>query len=126
MKSHKPTKDETVHVEAIRHKLGHLNITEDGDHNATASFTKWSAWTRCENCYQMRMKICLEAKCRNSRIYEERPCDKKRCKRKARQKAKFNVVHLYQVRKFVYNRECLKSAIFLNWFHVCQLTTVYN
>lgn len=98
MQPHNPTSKEIVHVEDVRHQTEDLfNITQENTLRNT-SYTKWSQWSRCENCYQVRMKECLVAKCKHSKIYEERRCDKKRCKRKARQKLKFNIVHLNQVR----------------------------
>ncbi|CAH2000051.1 unnamed protein product [Acanthoscelides obtectus] len=48
----------------------------------------------CMNCFQRRMKLCISDSCQGSRMYEERPCRKKRCKRKSRQKESFHVVHL--------------------------------
>lgn len=90
----RPTKKEIAHVENLRHQVNDLlNITEEGIRNSS-SYTKWSQWSRCEHCYQVRMKECLVEKCKHSKVYEERPCDKKRCRRKARQKPKFNIVHL--------------------------------
>jgi hypothetical protein len=62
--------------------------------NRTGLFTPWSQWSRCVDCLQRRMKKCVSPKCEDSRIYEEKPCGKKRCKRKARQKNQFRVVHL--------------------------------
>lgn len=100
-----PTKTEIAHVEDIRKQAnGLLNITEDIiSSSRNSSYSKWSQWSRCEHCYQVRLKECLVAKCRHSKVYEERLCDKKRCKRKARQKPKFNIVHLNQVRVLVSN-----------------------
>lgn len=98
MKTHAPSRKENVRVtEDIHH---HANITQESTLR-NSSYTKWSVWSRCENCYRVRMKECLVPKCKHSKIYEERPCDKKRCKRKGRQKPKFNIVHLNQVRVFV-------------------------
>lgn len=74
-----------------------LNITSGS--SLTPQFTKWSQWSRCEDCLQLRIKKCVDAKCKGSTIYEERPCNKKRCKRKVRQKEKFQVVQLKQVWK---------------------------
>lgn len=94
-----PTEKEIAHVEDIRHQVNNLrNITyDDIKSNQNSTYSKWSQWSRCEHCYQVRLKECLVAKCKHSKVYEERPCDKKRCKRKARQKPKFNIVHLNQV-----------------------------
>jgi hypothetical protein len=75
--------------------------------NRTGLFTPWSQWSRCVDCLQRRMKKCVSPKCEDSRIYEEKPCGKKRCKRKARQKNQFRVVHLDEVR--------------LNYLRVCGL-----
>lgn len=104
METGSPTKKEIAHFEDIRQQInGLLNITEENiSPLRNSSYTKWSHWSRCENCYQVRMKECLVAKCKHSKTYEERPCDKKRCRRKARQKPKFNIVHIDQVRVFVW------------------------
>nr|CAH7721651.1 unnamed protein product [Callosobruchus chinensis] len=46
------------------------------------------------NCFQRRMKMCISDSCQGSRMFEERPCRKKRCKRKSRHKESFHVVHI--------------------------------
>ncbi|CAH2000048.1 unnamed protein product [Acanthoscelides obtectus] len=65
--------------------------------NKTEEYTDWTPWSRCMNCFQRRMKLCISDSCQGSRMYEERPCRKKRCKRKSRQKESFHVVHLNEV-----------------------------
>ncbi|KAL1514106.1 hypothetical protein ABEB36_003423 [Hypothenemus hampei] len=57
------------------------------------SYTEWSKWGRCINCLQRRMKVCIHHKCHNSRMYEERECHKKRCKRKKKKLIAFHIVH---------------------------------
>lgn len=63
----------------------------------TETYSNWSPWSRCQNCIHRRMKICTSDSCGDSRVYEERPCSKKRCKRKDRNKEKFHVVHFNKV-----------------------------
>lgn len=72
----------------------------------TEAYSGWSPWSRCQNCIQRRMKICTSETCGDSRIYEERPCNKKRCKRKNRNREKFHVVHLNKV-SFLFFIVCL-------------------
>ncbi|XP_072383641.1 plasminogen [Diabrotica undecimpunctata] len=85
----------------------HENWTKDSDldsmffetprhyyNNHTQEYSDWSFWSRCSHCLQRRMKECISPACDGSRIYEERPCNKKRCKRKNKQKEKFQIVHL--------------------------------
>ncbi|KAJ8935047.1 hypothetical protein NQ318_004508 [Aromia moschata] len=67
---------------------------EVGNRTHDQDFTRWSSWSRCIDCFQRRMKTCISYKCHGSRMYEERPCDKRRCKRKSRQKSEFHIVHL--------------------------------
>lgn len=57
-------------------------------------FTKWSPWSRCEDCLQRRMKKCISPKCKQSKMYEKRPCSKKRCKRKLRKQLEDDDFHL--------------------------------
>ncbi|KAJ8958387.1 hypothetical protein NQ314_006409 [Rhamnusium bicolor] len=66
---------------------GYSNYTQD-------KYTEWSPWSRCIDCFQRRMKECISYKCQGSRMYEERPCAKRRCKRKSKQKKEFHIVHL--------------------------------
>ncbi|CAH1105846.1 unnamed protein product [Psylliodes chrysocephalus] len=76
----------------IESTLSPLNHSKHKD--STPEYTDWSFWSRCSNCLQRRMKECINYSCRGSRIYEERSCNKKRCKRKSRQKDHFQIVHL--------------------------------
>lgn len=62
--------------------------------NISGEYSDWTFWSRCTKCLQRRMKECLREGCEGHRIYEERPCDKKRCKRKFRQRDDFKIVHL--------------------------------
>ncbi|XP_066157891.1 uncharacterized protein [Euwallacea fornicatus] len=65
------------------------------------SYSEWTKWSRCQDCLQRRMKICLNDHC-ESRMYEERECHKKRCKRKRRKTiSSFNVVHLNTSRSYL-------------------------
>lgn len=73
-----------------------LNVTTELS-KSTETYSEWSPWSRCQECIQRRMRICTNHTCGDSRIYEERPCKKKRCKRKARNKEKFHIVHLNEV-----------------------------
>lgn len=73
-------------------------------------YSKWSAWSRCVNCYQRRMKKCLSLNCFDSRIYEERPCPKKRCRRKFRHQHKAHIIHLDAVKSLEKNRTNLKFS----------------
>ncbi|XP_074040569.1 plasminogen isoform X1 [Leptinotarsa decemlineata] len=68
--------------------------TRSASTNQTLDYTDWSSWTRCTDCIQRRTKHCISRHCFGSTMYEERPCNKKRCKRKAKQKDKFHIVHL--------------------------------
>ncbi|XP_048518658.1 coagulation factor X isoform X2 [Dendroctonus ponderosae] len=62
--------------------------------NAADSYSEWSQWSRCIDCLQRRMKTCIHISCHNSRMYEERECQKKRCKRKRKKLISFHVLHL--------------------------------
>ncbi|CAG9864734.1 unnamed protein product [Phyllotreta striolata] len=58
-------------------------------------YTDWSFWSRCSDCIQRRMKECIDDRsCAGSRIYEEKPCQKARCRRKFKRKDDFQIVHL--------------------------------
>ncbi|KAJ8975917.1 hypothetical protein NQ317_007760 [Molorchus minor] len=69
-------------------------FSAENSHTQEEEFTNWSTWSRCMDCIQRRMRLCISNKCQGSRIYEEKPCDKRRCKRKSRQKDEFHIVHL--------------------------------
>ncbi|XP_063917963.1 vitamin K-dependent protein C [Zophobas morio] len=88
----KQSKQSTNHLQSLE------DIPEDTfpatSTNQTKLYTPWSPWTRCMDCVQRRVKTCVSPQCEDSRIYEEKPCGKKRCRRKARQKSQFNIVHL--------------------------------
>ncbi|CAH0556970.1 unnamed protein product [Brassicogethes aeneus] len=59
-------------------------------------FSSWSAWSRCMNCMQRRIRTCVKPSlCElNSRTYEERTCNSSRCKRKLWKREDFRIVHL--------------------------------
>lgn len=90
-----PSDEDIAHLKDMRLRSESLNFT-DSEISATP-FTKWSQWSRCQDCFQLRIKQCVGVKCKDSKIYEERPCEKKRCKRKTRQKENFRIVQLKQV-----------------------------
>ncbi|KAK5645620.1 hypothetical protein RI129_004084 [Pyrocoelia pectoralis] len=78
----------------IRNEI--TNINQDERIGKNPLFTKWSPWSRCEDCLQRRMKKCISPKCKQSKMYEERPCPKKRCKRRRRGKidGDFRIIHI--------------------------------
>ncbi|KAF5306627.1 hypothetical protein FQA39_LY08816 [Lamprigera yunnana] len=81
---------------SITNEISHLNQAGVGKKYPLPLYTKWSSWSRCEGCLQRRTKKCVNPKCRKSRMYEERPCPKPRCKR--RRKANYDddlkIVHV--------------------------------
>lgn len=80
-----------------------LNTTE-------ISYSKWSPWSRCGNCWQHRQKECLSSICIGFNVLEEKPCDKKRClrRRKKYKNEKLHIIHLEYVCK------CYEMNFFLN------------
>lgn len=64
-------------------------------------YTEWTKWSRCLDCMQRRVKTCISPNCHSSRMYEERECHKKRCKRKTKKKISFHVVHLNTSRSYL-------------------------
>ncbi|KAF5273572.1 hypothetical protein FQR65_LT04570 [Abscondita terminalis] len=95
-----------IEFQNVSTKQNHRNVsTEMSNLNETVIvrrrytlplYTKWSHWSRCEDCLQRRMKKCISSKCKNSKMYEERPCPRPRCKRRRRGRFDddFKVVHL--------------------------------
>ncbi|XP_060517694.1 plasminogen-like [Cylas formicarius] len=69
--------------------------------NTSVMYSDWSKWSRCHDCLQRRIKNCVNPSCHNSRLFEERECHKKRCKRKVRKKIEFHVVHLNTSRSYL-------------------------
>ncbi|XP_050302769.1 acrosin [Anthonomus grandis grandis] len=63
--------------------------------SADQRYTEWSEWSRCVDCLQRRIKSCISPNCHNSRLFEERECHKKRCRRKRKKMIPdFHIVHL--------------------------------
>lgn len=60
-------------------------------------FSKWTAWSRCVDCHQRRMRSCVKPNWCDSRTYEERVCDSRKCRRKTRKRGDFHVVHFNKV-----------------------------
>lgn len=87
------TKQNIKSVKAEISKLHHSGV---GRKDHLPLFSKWSPWSRCEDCKQRRMKKCISPKCKHSRLYEERPCPRPRCKRRrsGRLNRDFNVVRV--------------------------------
>ncbi|XP_076269901.1 uncharacterized protein LOC143202327 isoform X2 [Rhynchophorus ferrugineus] len=77
------------------------------------AYTEWTKWTRCIDCMQRRMKTCISPSCRNSRMYEERECPKKRCRRKIKKKIDFHVVHVNASRSYLIKQA--PSDIWTKW-----------
>ncbi|CAG9814512.1 unnamed protein product [Phaedon cochleariae] len=69
--------------------------------DTSEAFSEWTSWSRCQDCIQRRMKVCISIACYGSRMYEERPCQKKRCKRKRKMKETFNIVHLNESSRYL-------------------------
>ncbi|KAK9879420.1 hypothetical protein WA026_006488 [Henosepilachna vigintioctopunctata] len=65
---------------------------------ASSDWTEWSSWSKCRKCVQKRMKLCLNATCDFTKLYQERHCKKKRCERKRNQLRDFHVLIPEKVR----------------------------
>ncbi|XP_017778876.1 PREDICTED: kallikrein-14 isoform X2 [Nicrophorus vespilloides] len=59
-------------------------------------YSKWTKWSKCDNCWQNRVKTCISPKCRESRMTEERPCDRKRCLRQKHMKNVQKRLHIFK------------------------------
>uniref|UniRef100_A0A1Y1KKA9 limulus clotting factor C n=2 Tax=Photinus pyralis TaxID=7054 RepID=A0A1Y1KKA9_PHOPY len=92
--------DLSTEFESGHHRQGFRNEMMTSNHAAGSPknplFTKWSPWSRCEDCLQRRMKKCISPKCKQSKLYEERPCPRRRCQRRRRGQVNgdFRIIHV--------------------------------
>lgn len=62
-----------------------------------ALYQDWSTWSACKKCRKVRVKKCISQKCKDSILYEVRPCNIARCRRKNRTKKKINIIQVTQI-----------------------------
>lgn len=73
-------------------ETGLTNFTYYRKNNQLLSeWSEWSSWSKCHRCVQKRIKICQLPSCKNMKMYQERSCGKKRCRRKIRHEKEMRV-----------------------------------
>ncbi|CAH1130522.1 unnamed protein product [Ceutorhynchus assimilis] len=95
--------EETSTMKDLLPETDYIENNLDGNNKTSLDdqYTIWSKWSRCIDCLQRRIKTCISPSCHNSRMYEERECHKKRCRRKKKKKISFHVVHLNTSRSYL-------------------------